>query len=62
MAGRKEARPSPSHSEGRHAGKEQAAGIFCYSANFVTDWNGVHITANPPGSRYGLVLKETELI
>lgn len=35
---------------------------LCYSANFATDWNGETIRANPPGSRYGLVLQEVELV
>jgi hypothetical protein len=35
---------------------------LCYSGNFATDWNGMKIQANPPGSRYGLVLQEVELL
>jgi hypothetical protein len=35
---------------------------LCYSANFATDWNGETIRANPPGSRYGLVLQEVALV
>ena len=35
---------------------------LCYSANFVKDWNGMKIEANPPGSRYGLVLQELRLL
>lgn len=35
---------------------------ICYSGNFATDWNGQQIHVNPPGSRYGLVLQEVELI
>jgi len=35
---------------------------LCYSANFASNWNGEQIQANPPGSRYGLVLQEIELL
>ena len=35
---------------------------LCYSANFATNWNGMNIATNPPGSHYGLVLQEMELI
>ncbi len=35
---------------------------LCYSGNFATDWNGMKIEANPPGSHYGLVLQEVELL
>jgi len=35
---------------------------LCYSANFAPDWNGEKIAANPPGSRYGLVLQEIRLL
>lgn len=35
---------------------------LCYSANFVTTWNKQNIKENPPGSHYGLVLQEVELM
>ena len=35
---------------------------LCYSANFASDWNGMKIEADPPGSRYGLVLQELRLL
>ncbi len=35
---------------------------LCYSGNFATDWNGMKIQSNPPGSHYGLVLQEVELL
>ena len=35
---------------------------LCYSGNFARDWNGEKILANPPGSRYGLVLQEVKLL
>jgi hypothetical protein len=35
---------------------------LCYSGNFAVGWNGVEITEKPPGSRYGLVLQEVEVI
>lgn len=35
---------------------------MCYSGNFAKGWNGVLINENPPGSHYGLVLQEIELI
>ncbi len=31
---------------------------LCYSANFAPNWNKIPISADPPGSRYGLVLQE----
>jgi len=34
---------------------------LCYAANFATDWNGLKIQPNPPGSRYGLCLQEIHL-
>ncbi len=33
-----------------------------YSGNFATDWNGMKIMTNPPGSHYGMVLQKIELI
>jgi hypothetical protein len=35
---------------------------LCYSANFAADWNGEKIKSNPPGSHYGLVLQEVNLL
>ena len=35
---------------------------LCYSANFSQGWNNVRFKANPPGSRYGLVLQEVKLL
>lgn len=35
---------------------------LCYSGNYATDWNGEKIQSNPPGSQYGLVLQEIELV
>jgi len=35
---------------------------LCYSGNFAPDWNGIVISENPPGSHYGLVLQEVELM
>jgi hypothetical protein len=34
---------------------------LCYSGNFAPDWNGEKIRANPPGTRYGLVLQKIRL-
>ncbi len=33
-----------------------------YSGNFATDWNGMKIIPNPPGSHYGMVMQKIELI
>jgi len=33
-----------------------------YSANFAPDWNGIKITANPPGSHYGMVFQKIEFL
>jgi len=35
---------------------------LCYSANFSPGWNGVELTFNPPGGRYGLCLHEVRLL
>ena len=35
---------------------------LCYSGNFSQGWNNVRFKANPPGSRYGLVLQEVKLL
>lgn len=35
---------------------------LCYSGNFAPDWNGEKIKANPPGTHYGLVLQEVQLL
>lgn len=33
-----------------------------YSGNFATDWNGEQIKANPPGSHYGMVMQQVQLL
>ncbi len=35
---------------------------LCYSANFSQGWNNIRFKANPPGSRYGLVLQQMRLL
>jgi hypothetical protein len=35
---------------------------LCYSANFSPGWNGVKLSFNPPGGRYGLCLHEVRLL
>ena len=35
---------------------------LCYSANFSQGWNNIRLKANPPGSRYGLVLQQVKLL
>ena len=35
---------------------------LCYSGNFAPNWNGEKIQANPPGTRYGLVLQQIRLL
>ena len=35
---------------------------LCYSGNFSQGWNNIRFKANPPGSRYGLVLQEVKLL
>ena len=35
---------------------------LAYSANFWTAWDDIEIKSNPPGSGYGLVLQEVELL
>jgi hypothetical protein len=35
---------------------------LCYSANFAPDWNNEKIESKPPGSHYGLVLQEVQLL
>jgi len=34
---------------------------LCYAANFASDWNGLKLLSNPPGSRYGMCLREIHL-
>lgn len=34
---------------------------LCYAANFAQGWNGLKITSQPPGSRYGMCLQEIKL-
>jgi hypothetical protein len=31
---------------------------LCYAANFAPAWNGLKLQSNPPGSRYGMCLRE----
>lgn len=33
-----------------------------YSGNFATDWNGVSIHVNPPGTHYGFVMQKVEIV
>lgn len=33
-----------------------------YSGNFATDWNGMKIKSDPPGSHYGMVFQKFEFI
>ena len=35
---------------------------LCYSGNFAKDWRDIKIEEVPPGSHYGLVLQEVELL
>jgi hypothetical protein len=35
---------------------------LCYSGNFSQGWNNIRFKANPPGSRYGLVLQQVRLL
>ncbi len=43
-------------------GKEASTlGLLCYSGNFAPDRSGEKIKANPPGTRYGLVLQKIRL-
>jgi len=35
---------------------------LCYSANFSSGWNGVNLSINPPGGRYGLSLHQVRLL
>ena len=35
---------------------------FLYSGNYATDWNGMKINVNPPGTHYGLVLQKIQLL
>ena len=34
---------------------------LCYTANFAANSNGLKVQAKPPGSRYGMCLKEIKL-
>jgi hypothetical protein len=43
-------------------GQDGRTAWLCYSANFARDWNNLKIEADPPGSRYGLVLQEVKLL
>ena len=42
--------------------KDGHAFWLMYSGNFATNWNGMNIVENPPGSHYGLVLQKVELL
>jgi hypothetical protein len=33
-----------------------------YSGNFAPNWNGEKIQVNPPGSHYGLVMQQIQLL
>jgi len=35
---------------------------LCYTANFASNWNGMKIRSNPPGSQYGMCLQEVRLL
>ncbi len=35
---------------------------LCYSGNFSQGWNNIRFEADPPGSRYGLVLQQVKLL
>ncbi len=43
-------------------GKDGKTAWLLYSGNFATDWNGLRIEANPPGSHYGMVLQKIQLL
>ncbi len=43
-------------------GKGGRTAWLCYSGNFAPNWNGEKIQANPPGTRYGLVLQQIRLL
>jgi hypothetical protein len=43
------------------SGDGKTAWLF-YSGNFATDWNGMKIQTNPPGSHYGLVMQKIEFL
>jgi hypothetical protein len=46
----------------RFISKDGKTAWLLYSGNFATDWNGLKIMANPPGSHYGLVMQEIRFL
>jgi hypothetical protein len=42
--------------------KDGKSAWLLYSGNFATDWNGMKIMPNPPGSHYGMVFQKFEFI
>lgn len=42
--------------------KDGKTAWLLYSGNFATDWNGMKIVPNPPGSHYGMVFQKIEFI
>jgi hypothetical protein len=42
--------------------KDGKTAWMLYSGNFATNWNGMNIQANPPGSHYGMVFQKIEFI
>jgi len=42
--------------------KDGKTAWMLYSGNFATNWNGMKIQANPPGSHYGMVFQKVEFI
>ena len=40
--------------------KDGKTAWLLYSGNFATDWNGMKIVSNPPGSHYGMVFQKIE--
>lgn len=42
--------------------KDGKTAWLLYSGNFATDWNGMKITPNPPGSHYGMVYQKFEFL
>ncbi len=42
--------------------KDGKSAWLLYSGNFATDWNGMKIQENPPGSHYGMVFQKVEFL
>ena len=42
--------------------KDGKSAWMLYSGNFATDWNGMKIQENPPGSHYGMVFQKVEFL